>query len=50
MLYVGFTEILHDSETLTEVEHCHEPGLNHSYYLNLEAAKILHMHIYLRLL
>ena len=22
----GSTEILHDSETLTEVEHCHDPG------------------------
>ena len=24
---IGFTEILHDSETLTDVEHCHDPGL-----------------------
>ena len=22
----GSTEVLHDSETLTEVEHCHDPG------------------------
>ena len=27
ILWIGSTEILHDLEMLTEVEHCHDPGL-----------------------
>ena len=38
-LFVGTTEIMHDTENLTVVEHCHDPGEINALHIMLMQIK-----------